>query len=120
MPFQFYTALHIFGIGLLIVSLGGMSVHAILTDKTQALRRPLLVLHGFGLFLIVISGFGMLAKVGIGWPLPLWIVNKVLIWIIFGGLIAVFYKTDILNKAIWVIVPMLFLFAWYLASFKPW
>lgn len=119
MPFQFYTALHIFGIGLLIVSLGGISVHAILTDKSQALRRPLLVLHGVGLFLIVLSGFGMLAKLGIGWPLPFWITSKVLIWIIFGGLIAVLYKTDILNKAIWVLVPMLFLLAWYLASFKP-
>ncbi len=103
MPYQIYTALHIFGIGVLIVSLGGMSVHAILTDKSQSLRRPFLILHGAGLFLIVLGGFGMLAKSGIGWPLPL--------WIIFSGLIAVLYKTDILNKAIWVLVPTLFLLA---------
>jgi len=120
MPIQIYNALHIFGIGLLIVSLGGLSVHAILTDKSQALRRPLLILHGVSIFFILISGFGMLAKSGIGWPLPFWITGKILIWIIFGGLIAILYRTEILNKAIWFIVPMLLLLAWYLASFKPW
>jgi hypothetical protein len=97
-----------------------MSVHAILTDKSHALRRSLLILHGVGLFLILLGGFAMLAKLGIGWPLPLWITSKVIIWIVFSGLIAVLYKKDILNRTIWVLVPMLFLFAWYLASFKPW
>jgi hypothetical protein len=61
----------------------------------------------------------MLAKLGIMGALPTWVVAKLIIWLLFGGLVAVAYKKPALAKKIWVLIPVLVLAATYLAVYKP-
>ncbi len=120
MSFETYILLHIIGIGLLIASISGLSVHAIVSqDKKEPLRKLLFIIHGIGLFLVLLGGFGMLARISIHWPWPNWVKLKFLIWVIFGGLSSLLYISRTINKAIYISAPLLFICAWYLANYQP-
>jgi hypothetical protein len=60
----------------------------------QNLGRPLnkklwYGLHGAGLLLMLIAGFGLLARLGLASSLPVWVWLKLLIWLSFGALLPV-------------------------------
>ena len=65
-----YKLIHIVGIGMIFLSMGGMSMHAILGGerKKNEWRKPAIIGHGVGMLLILVAGFGMLARLGIHWP----------------------------------------------------
>ena len=42
--------------------------------------------HGIGLLISLISGFGMLAKMGIMGSMPLWVWIKIALWLVLGFL----------------------------------
>jgi hypothetical protein len=69
--------------------------------------------------LVLLGGFGMLARLGIHWPWPGWVLGKVIIWIILGGIIALIYRLPHVGKALWYIVLLLGTLAAYLAIMKP-
>jgi hypothetical protein len=69
--------------------------------------------------LVLLGGFGMLARLGIHWPWPGWVVGKIIIWIILGGIIALIYRLPNAGKALWYIVLLLGAFAAYLAIMQP-
>ncbi len=120
MSFETYIFLHIIGIGLLIASVSGLSVHATVSqNKRDGLRKTLLIVHGLGLFLVLLGGFGMLARLSIPWPWPNWVILKFLIWLSFGSLSALLYRSRTLNKTVFVFAPVLFIFAWYMANYQP-
>jgi len=54
--------------------------------------------HGIGLLVSLVSGFGMLAKMGMSWPWPLWIWIKVALWLVLGFL-PVLAKKGVLSGA---------------------
>ena len=95
MPHTFYLVLHVAGLVLLTLSLGGMiagqqaadEAARVLEEKGYVDSRPkiLLVFHGLGLFLLLLAGFGMLARLSIGFPWPLWIWVKVTLWLLLGA-----------------------------------
>jgi hypothetical protein len=121
MTLEFYKVLHILGLTLVVLSLGG--IVAVVANggskETNALRKATAISHGIGLLLLLVAGFGMLAKLGIMGALPTWVVAKLIIWLLFGGLVAVAYKKPALAKKIWVLIPVLVLAATYLAVYKP-
>lgn len=75
------------------MALGGVTLH-VLNGGTKefANRKMIAITHGIGLFLILLGGFGMLARLGIIWPWPGWIVAKFIIWLAYGGLLTLVYK----------------------------
>ena len=62
--YQVYKLVHLFGIFLTLISLGGMYLHAMNggTKETNASRKLSAIGHGVGLFLVLLGGFGMLAR----------------------------------------------------------
>ena len=66
-PRDFYEILHIIGIAMLFLAIGGVSVHAANggTKATSNTRRLVGSIHGFGALLILVGGFGMLARIGL-------------------------------------------------------
>lgn len=115
-----YKLLHLLGVMMVFIALGGVAIHAATGASRQSNpnRRALGVLHGVGLLLLLVAGFGMLPRLGAsmtgGW---LW--TKVVIWLLLGGATVLPYKGRSLASAMLGLVPLLGLLAAYLAIYKP-
>ena len=117
-----YLYMHILGIGLLMLAIGGVSLHAMSggTKETSGGRRLTAASHGLGLLLILTAGFGMLARLGVmHGGLPGWVWAKLTIWVIIGGLFMVPYRKPNLAAPVWIAAAALMLCAAWLAHAKP-
>ena len=116
-----YKIVHLLGIFLLIVALGGISIHAANggTRSESTTRRLTAILHGLGALIILVSGFGLLARLGITGGLPAWIWAKLVIWLLLSAAIALPYRRPDWGKPLAVILPLLAVLAAYFALFKP-
>ena len=113
-----YKALHVLGLFLVFTGLGGLMIQALTgTGDNRAARRLVGIAHGVGLLIVLVSGFGGLAKLQVG--LPVWVWLKVAVWIVIGGVIVVIRRQPKLVGALWWVLPLLGAFAGYLAIFKP-
>ena len=63
-PRDFYEILHIIGIAMLFVAIGGVATHAANGgSKATSTTRPLMgSMHGVGALLILVGGFGIKAE----------------------------------------------------------
>ena len=119
-PIPVYKNIHFIGIFMVLMALGGLLLHAINGGaKDHAWRKPIAITHGVGLFLILLGGFGMLARLGIFWSWPGWVAGKVAIWVILGGLVAVIFRKPTLAKPLWWLTLALAALAAYLGVYKP-
>ncbi|MCZ6874559.1 MAG: hypothetical protein O7G88_13700 [bacterium] len=116
-----YKLLHIVGIIMIFLSLGGQINHAINggSKDQNAWRKAAGITHGVGLFLVLLGGFGMLARLEIHWPWPGWIIGKVVVWLLLGGLVVVVNRKPGTGRGMWYIVIFLGLLAVYFATMKP-
>ncbi len=119
MPYEFYKIMHYLGIGLTVVALGGVCLHAINGgDKsTNAFRKGSAISHGIGLVLVLVGGFGMLAKAKMGFPV--WSFLKIGIWLAFGALPVLPNKLPKAAKAVFFLIPLLLAAAGAIALYKP-
>ncbi len=104
-----YKIIHF--IGLIVLFLGIGSLIATDPRKPAAMRRPAMI-HGIGLLLILVSGFGMLAKMKMGFPT--WMIGKLVILLLLGAMIVVIKRRLIPAPAIYLIVIVLGAIAAYL------
>ncbi|MEM7248168.1 MAG: hypothetical protein AAF533_22735 [Acidobacteriota bacterium] len=120
MPYEFYRALHFLGIFLVMTSLGGLLIHvANGGDKDSHRARKLTSIgHGVGMVLVLVAGFGMLARLGLPASSP-WVLGKVVVWVVFGALIAIPFRMPKLSQPLWILLPVLGFVAGYLALHKP-
>ena len=63
------------------------------------------ILRGIALLLLLVTGFGMLAKLGIMKSIPLWAWIKVAIWLI-AAVLPVFVKRKILSGTVAVFIAL--------------
>ena len=88
--YQFYKVLHMIGLMTLFFGFGGLLVAnyagIVLTKKARLMT---MITHGVGLLLILVSGFGMAARLGYMAQLPPWVHAKLLVWVLLGAGIAV-------------------------------
>ena len=122
LSYEFYKSLHYFGIVLAIISLAGLIVHAINggTKDNFPARKLMAISHGVGVALILIAGFGLMARRGVSmteWPG--WILVKLAIWVVVGGLVMLPLRKPALAKPLWFVLPLFGLVAGLLASFSP-
>ncbi|MCB9570334.1 MAG: hypothetical protein H6710_24510 [Myxococcales bacterium] len=117
MSYEFYKTLHILGIAMLFLAFGGLAGHALNggTRETNRARGLMVASHGLGLILILVAGFGMLAKMGGSNMFPGWIHPKLLIWLLMGAAIMPLQRKPSLARPLWTILPLLALAAAYLA-----
>jgi uncharacterized membrane protein len=119
----FYNVVHIVGIVLVMSALGATAIHALNggTRQTNAARGLVAGLHGTGVLLILIGGFGMLARLGFqhGANFPLWLWVKLAVWVTAAALLFVPYRRPALAKPIYLALPVLGGLAAYMAIYKP-
>jgi hypothetical protein len=119
MSYEFYKVLHVLGLSLVVLSLGGIILHVINggSKENNSFRKGAMITHGVGLVLLLVAGFGMLAKLGIQ-GFPVWVSGKMAIWLALGAFVGIAYKKPQLAKKFWVGVPALVLIATTLAVLK--
>lgn len=120
--YQVYKLVHLFGMFAMFTAVGGIALHVLNggTRASNTARRLVGVLHGTALFLILLGGFGMLARLGIiQGGLPGWIIAKLAIWALVGFLGMLPYRAPATARWILLGVPLSGVLAGYLALYKP-
>lgn len=117
--YQVYKLIHILGIALAFFSFGRLALGIQSKLQDPKVRKNSMMLHGLGLFLILLGGFGMLARLGITSEIPGWVWGKLVVWAILGGVIVLFRKLANLMTVWMVGIYALLVTAIYLAQYKP-
>ena len=120
---SFYNVVHLIGIALVVSALGATAIHAFNGGSRQTNRARALVaaLHGAGALLILVGGFGMLARLGFshGGMFPGWLLVKLGVWVTAAALLFVPYRRPALARPIYLLIPALVGLATYMAVYKP-
>lgn len=120
-PYQIYKIIHLLGVFMVVLALGGLATHAINGGgKEHPWRKGIAITHGVGLLISLIGGFGALARLGLAHDsLPGWIYAKLVIWLYFGALMALLIRRKQMAKKMWFVMILLVGCAAYLAGYKP-
>jgi len=105
MSAQFYLFFHLLGGFLLVLGYGALLARAVLAADNKPMRVWGSVISGIGLILLLVAGFGMQAKLGVGWPT--WLILKIVIWILLGGVLALINRRADWNRMLWIAVILL-------------
>jgi hypothetical protein len=118
MSYDFYKVMHFLGLIMVFTALGGQFVHAINGGdaKQHSGRRWIGMFHGIGLTIALVAGFGLVAKLGVGFPG--WVIVKILIWVALGGIGAFAARKKGLAGTLWVVTIALGMLAAYAARTK--
>jgi len=122
LSYEVYKAVHIFGIALLLMAFGGVALHNLNggNKESNKQRKRVAATHGIALVLILLGGFGMLARLGtpnafaVGWVHP-----KLLIWVLMGAALVLLNRKPQLSGLLWWVLPILTLTAGLIAIYKP-
>jgi hypothetical protein len=118
-----YNVLHVIGIILVMAALGGLCLHTINggTREGNPSRRLIVTMHGTGVLLILLGGFGMLARIGFeqGEPFPGWLVVKISIWLLLAVAVMIPYRRPALARPLLLALPVLGGLAAIMAIYKP-
>ena len=111
MSLQTYHFLHLIGLILVFVGYGGLL-------SSEGAKKAM-KWHGIGLVISFISGFAMLAKLGIAWPFPTFVWVKIALWLVLGFL-PVLSKRRVLSPQVVVMLAMVVgAVLAYIGYFKP-
>jgi uncharacterized membrane protein SirB2 len=121
--YEFYVVLHVTGILLTFVALGGLAVHSINggTRATNRARAITAALHGTGLLFVLVAGFGLMARTGImhGTAWPTWLLVKMAIWLVLGFAVVLLNRMEQSGRWLIFALPALGVVAAAMAMFKP-
>lgn len=121
MDIMVYKWLHIVGAFAVVMAFGALIFRSsvkVENTHTAFPKKTLSIIHGVGLLMLLISGFGMLARLGIHGEFPLWVILKIVFWLALGGLIAAVNRAPSKNKLWWWLVLALAGAAAWLGLFK--
>ena len=89
MSYEFYKCLHLVSVVAVFLTLGGIGVQYVLCEGSKSsVHRPLMIGNGIALLLLLVSGFGLIAKLGLS-SFPAWIYVKLGAWLGLGAYAAV-------------------------------
>lgn len=120
--YSVYKVVHLLGMFMLFTVLGGIALHAVNggTKQSNTGRRLIAIMHGLALFVILLGGFGMLARLGlVQGMLPGWVLAKLSIWVAMPVLGMLAYRKPAAAKVLLVAVPVLGGVAAWIALYKP-
>ncbi len=117
MSYELYKVIHVTAALLLFLSVGAI----LWSGSRHAGERPrlALVLHGIAMGVIVIAGFGLLARLGAMHPVPGWAWAKLGVWLLLGVSPVVLRRSSRTAGLGWVVIPVLGAAAVWLAVTKP-
>lgn len=127
MSYAVYKVLHLLGILAVFTSLGAVAMLALRSgtdaDEDRPVRKVVMMVHGIGLLVVIVAGFGLAARKGLmtsgvgGWPG--WLYGKIAVWLALGAAVGYIRKSG--GRALWwvLILPLLGAIAAWLAIMQP-
>ena len=103
MPIHFYQILHIAGIIMIFTGYGALLACSLIKSDDASVRKLGSATSGIGLLLVLVAGFGMMAKLGYSITTP-WLIVKLLIWFTLGGMTALINRKPELAKMLWWVI----------------
>ena len=119
--YSVYKVVHLVGILMVFLAVGAFLANSASGHlKQHQWRKSIAITHGIGLFLSLLGGFGLLARLGIvHGGLPNWVLIKLCIWGFFGIVTLLISRKPIIAKPLWYLTLFLGALAAYLAGSKP-
>jgi hypothetical protein len=116
MSLEIYKVFHITGLILLAMSTGVAAANH--GDRSP---RFGMILHGTGLLVLLIAGFGIMARLDISSPekWPLWLSGKMIIWFFAAAMPALVKNGLVPRKLAWAVSLLLAAGAAWMALVKP-
>ena len=106
MPANFYSLLHITGILMVFIGYGSLIGLALSKTENHGVKKLGAITSGIGLILLLIAGFGLIAKLGYSYT-STWIIVKMIIWLLLGSLVAFINRKPEWAKLMWWISLLL-------------
>jgi len=119
MPYEVYKVIHLLGIMMTFAAFGGAIVRTQFDIQEKSLRVFIAIINGIGLLLVLVGGFGLLARLQISLPWPGWVIVKMALWSVFAVLTGVVNSKPAAGKALWLGILGLGGIAAFMATFKP-
>ena len=115
-----YKIIHLLGLMMVFLSLGGVIMRGINRENPlHSWKKGIAITHGIGMVLLLIAGFGLLARLGIAGNIPGWAWLKFVIWLVLGGMLVIPRKLPEMAKSMWWVALLLGSIAAWLALEKP-
>jgi hypothetical protein len=114
MSLEFYRVLHMAGLAMLLLGFGGI----LMPPKDAERPRMAMYLHGAGLAVMVVAGFGTLAKMNQEVMQP-WVIAKMVLWLFAGTLPALVRAGTVPRAFGWIVVVALVTCGAWLAIVRP-
>lgn len=95
-----YHILHFIGILMLFLGYGALLGRSMAGSSDARVKKLGSITSGIGLLLMIIAGFGLVAKM-YGNSFQPWMIAKVAIWFVLGGLIALINRKPALAVPLW-------------------
>ena len=120
MSYEFYKIGHLISIVLLFSGLVGLLTVKMsggaLAGKVKSL---VFVSHGLGVVLLLVTGFGLAARLGLMQGLPGWIYAKLAIWLVLGAAVVLIKRKGAIGWPLFISLILTFIAAAILAVTKP-
>jgi len=116
-----YKVLHLIGAFLIFASLGALALRHKDGGDREGRSKLDSISHGIALLILIVSGFGMLARLGVthDWLFPGWVWGKLVIWLLLGAALAFVRRMPRLAAVWWWAMPLLGGLAAWMAIYKP-
>lgn len=121
MPYEFYKVIHFTGIALVLTGLAGLLTVKMSGGNLEGRTKTMVfAAHGVGLLFVLVSGFGLMAKLQMmSQAMPGWIYGKLAIWLVLGGFIGFLKRKGHIGAPLYFLLLAIFITAAYLAVNKP-
>lgn len=122
MSYEFYKVLHLVGIFMVLTSVSSLTLHVIGGGNkiNTPFRKVLMIVHGIGVLITLVAGFGLLARLGLARSgIPNWALVKLVIWGYFAVATVFVYRMPKHAKGFWFKIIVLASISAYLAIYKP-
>jgi uncharacterized membrane protein SirB2 len=120
MTYAAYKFLHLAGVLLMMLCLGAIASHRLQggTKENFKERKFFMMLHGIGLLVSFVAGFGLMAKAQFSFATG-WFSIKLLTWLIVGFYPTVFWREKGVGKVPLYVLMGVVAFAIYIVEYKP-
>lgn len=119
--YEVYKLFHFIGLVLLFTGLFSLLTLKLTNQPLEGrVRKFVFITHGVGLALVLISGFGLLARLGLVQGLPKWVYIKLAAWLFMGVAISLIKRKGQQHFGkLYTIILCVFIVAAYVAINKP-
>ena len=114
-----YYLLHFLGIMLVYCAYGILIARGMLGSDSRALRKFGMIASGIGLFLILLGGFGLIAKLSYADYTSPWVIIKVVLFLLLAAMQTFISRKPSLSQVWFWVIFLLGLLATLTALYKP-